>query len=147
MVPRSQSVTEWSQGRTSSRAVTYGHELERKPWRSLAFWLTPHGLCILLSYDTQDLQPRVTLPTVTWALPHQSPVKRMYHRLAQTCSLLRVPLPDDFGLCQADIKLTHALSTCSCIPVCVSLELYPCSFSRVSSFWHDINSLLFLCFK
>jgi hypothetical protein len=30
----------------------------QRPWRDAAYWLAPHGLLSLLSYKTQDHQPR-----------------------------------------------------------------------------------------
>jgi hypothetical protein len=31
----------------------------QRPWRDAAYWLAPHGLLSLLSYRTQDHQPRI----------------------------------------------------------------------------------------
>ena len=30
----------------------------QRPWRGAAYWLAPHGLLSLLSYRTQDHQPK-----------------------------------------------------------------------------------------
>lgn len=60
----------------------------------------PHGLLSLLSYSTQDHQPdttiRVVLHTVSWALAHQSLIKKMHHMLTNVVrafSQLGFPLP------------------------------------------------------
>ena len=44
--------------RSSSRAGTWRQELMQRPWKSVAFWLTPHDLLNLLSDRTQNHQPR-----------------------------------------------------------------------------------------
>jgi hypothetical protein len=54
----SQFIIEGSQDRNSSRAGTWRQELMQRPWRSTANWLPFHGLLNLLSYTTQDYQPR-----------------------------------------------------------------------------------------
>jgi hypothetical protein len=33
-------------------------QLLQSPWRDAAYWLAPHDLLSLLSYTTQDFQPR-----------------------------------------------------------------------------------------
>ena len=45
-------------GTHSHRAGTWRQELMQKPWRGAAYWLAYHGLLSLLSYRTQDNQPR-----------------------------------------------------------------------------------------
>ena len=49
----------------------------QKPWRDAAYWFAPHGLLSLLSYRTQDHQPRDG--TMRWALPglHAGPEKTL----------------------------------------------------------------------
>lgn len=47
----------------------------QRPWRDVTYWLASPGLLSLLSYRTQDHQPRMAPPTMDWALPHQSPRK------------------------------------------------------------------------
>ena len=51
-------ITKGSQDRNSSRAGTWRQELMQRPWRGAAYWLTSSGLFSLLSYRTQDHQPR-----------------------------------------------------------------------------------------
>ena len=51
-------ITEGSQDRNSNKAGTWRQELMERPWRNAAYWLAPHGLLSLLSYSTQDHQPR-----------------------------------------------------------------------------------------
>jgi hypothetical protein len=51
-------IIEGSQDRNSSRAGTWRQEMMQRPWKGAAYWLAPHGLLGLLSYRTQDHQPR-----------------------------------------------------------------------------------------
>ena len=39
-------------------AGTWRQELMQRPWKGAAYWLAPRGLLNLLSYRTQDHQPR-----------------------------------------------------------------------------------------
>jgi len=52
-------ITKGSQERNSHRAGTWRQELMQRPWRDIAYWLASPGLLNLLSYRTQDHQPRV----------------------------------------------------------------------------------------
>jgi hypothetical protein len=51
-------ITKGSQGRNSHRAGTWRQELMQRPWRDVLYWLASPGLLSLLSYRTQDHQPR-----------------------------------------------------------------------------------------
>ena len=51
-------IIEGSQDRNLNRAGTWGQELMQRPWTGAAYLLAPHGLLSLLSYRTQDHQPR-----------------------------------------------------------------------------------------
>jgi hypothetical protein len=65
-------ISKGSQDRNSSRAGICRQELMRRPGRDAAYWLAPHDLLSLLSYRSQNHQPRdVSLgwTTVDWALP------------------------------------------------------------------------------
>jgi hypothetical protein len=64
-------ITEGSQDRNSSMAGTWRQELMQRPRRDAAYWLAHHDLLSLLSYRTQDHQPRSGTPTMHWA-PHPS---------------------------------------------------------------------------
>lgn len=46
------------------------------PWEGAASWLAPHSLFSLPSYRTQDHQPGMALPTITWTLPHNQKFKQ-----------------------------------------------------------------------
>jgi len=47
-----------SQDRNSHRAGSRRQELMQRPWRDVTHWLASPGLLSLLSYRTQDHQPR-----------------------------------------------------------------------------------------
>jgi hypothetical protein len=51
-------ITKGSQHRNSHRTGTWRQELMQRPWRGAAYWLASPGLLSLLSYRTQDYQPR-----------------------------------------------------------------------------------------
>ena len=51
-------IIEGSQDKNSNRAGTWRQELTQRPWRDAAYWLVSPGLLSLLSYRTQDYQPR-----------------------------------------------------------------------------------------
>lgn len=57
-------------------------ELQQRPCKAATFWLVPHSLPSLFSYRTRTTSTGVALPLVTWALTHQSPIKKMHHRIA-----------------------------------------------------------------
>ena len=76
-------IIEVSQDGNSNRAGTWRQELMQKPWRGAAYWLAPHGLFSLLSYRTRTTSPGVAPPTMGWALPCQSLIKKMFYRRLQ----------------------------------------------------------------
>mgnify|MGYP001058360618 CR=1 FL=1 len=47
-----------SQDRISNRAGTWRQELMQRPWRGASYWLAHQGLLNLLSYRTQNHQPK-----------------------------------------------------------------------------------------
>jgi hypothetical protein len=77
IIEHSMFITEECQNRNSNRAGTFRQELMQRPWRGAAHWLVHHGLLRLFSDRTQDHQHKMTPPTVGWALPHQSLIKKM----------------------------------------------------------------------
>jgi hypothetical protein len=52
----------------------------QRPWRGAAYWLAPHGLLSMLSYRTQDLQPRGRTTHNGWALLQKSLIKKMLYK-------------------------------------------------------------------
>jgi hypothetical protein len=67
-----------------------GQELMQRPWRDAAYWLAPHGLLSLLSYRTQDHQPRLVPSTMVWSLPHQSLIRKRSYRFVYDLILQRI---------------------------------------------------------
>jgi hypothetical protein len=67
----------------------------------IAYWLAPHCLLGLLSYRTQDHQPRGAPLTVGSALPYQSLIQKPPFRpnLMDAFSYLGPHLSDDYTLC------------------------------------------------
>jgi hypothetical protein len=51
-------ITKESQDRSSHRVEILRQEWMQKPWRNAAYWLASPGMLSLLSYRTQDYQPR-----------------------------------------------------------------------------------------
>jgi hypothetical protein len=51
-------ITKGSQDRNSHRAGAWRKELMKRPWRGAAYWIASPGFFSLLSYRTQDHQPR-----------------------------------------------------------------------------------------
>jgi hypothetical protein len=51
-------ITKGSQDRNSHRAGTWRQEVMQRPWRDVSYCLASPGLLSLLSYRTQDYQPR-----------------------------------------------------------------------------------------
>jgi hypothetical protein len=49
----------------------------QRPWRGATYWFAPHGLFSLLSYRTQDHQPRDSTTHNGLGPPHQSLVNKM----------------------------------------------------------------------
>jgi len=62
-------ITKGSQSRNSNRAGTWKQELMPRPWRGAAYWVASYGSLSLLSYRSQDYQPRDSSTTMDWALP------------------------------------------------------------------------------
>ena len=71
----------------SSAYWLWRQELMQRPWRGTAYWLAPHDLFILLSIESRTTSPGMAPPTMDWALPHQSLIKKTPYRTAYTLSL------------------------------------------------------------
>jgi hypothetical protein len=56
-------ITKGSQDRNTHGIGTWRQKWMQKLWRNAAYWLVSPGLLSLLSYRTQDYQPRVVSPT------------------------------------------------------------------------------------
>ena len=108
----------------SPRKVQVGTQTGQKPedrswYRGYAGGLLPGFLfiacsaCFLTACNT--VSPVVVLPRKRWAQPHQSSIKKMYHRLACNHILwkhflsLSFLLSNDSCLCQVDTKLASTL--------------------------------------
>jgi hypothetical protein len=87
-----------SQNRNSNRERPGRKGLMQRQWRGASYWLTPHGLLILLAYRMQDHQPKDGTTHHSLALCHQ--LLSNYSGL-----LLRVP-PSSFQITLACVKLT-----------------------------------------
>lgn len=79
------------------------------------YWLAPQDLLSLISNRTQDQQPRMTLPGMGWALPHQLLTKKLLNTLpiAQFyCNTFSIEAPSSpvTSLCPVDIKLDSTTS-------------------------------------
>ena len=67
-----------SQDRNSNRDGTCRQELIQRPQKSATYWLAPHGLLNLLFFiEPRITSPGVAPPTKSWALSHQSLIKKM----------------------------------------------------------------------
>ena len=58
----------------------------QSPWMGAVYWLAPHGLLSLLSYRTQDHQPRDGYTCNRYG-PHSQVTKKMPYSLAYSLSL------------------------------------------------------------
>jgi hypothetical protein len=93
LLSTSQFIIQGSQDRNSNRAGSWRQELMRRPWRVLLAGLLS-CLLGLLSYRTQNHQPKATPTTIGWALPYQSLIKKTTYTLAYSLiysSQLRLP--------------------------------------------------------
>jgi hypothetical protein len=70
-------ISKSSQDKNPKIAGTRRQELMQRPWRGAAYWLAPHGFISQLSYSTQDHHPGDNTPTMSWALLHQSLIKKI----------------------------------------------------------------------
>jgi hypothetical protein len=91
----------------------------QRPCRSAAYWFAPHGLlsvfsvfcflCFLIEPSTAG--PGVGPPTVGWAFPHQSLIKKMPYCLVTVQSYRGSLLSDDLTLCQVGRRLSSTTRT------------------------------------
>jgi len=54
----------------------------QKPWRSAANDLLPKACSACFPVEPRTTSPAMVPPTVGWALPHQSLIKKISYRLA-----------------------------------------------------------------
>jgi hypothetical protein len=101
-------MTEGSQDRNSKRRGTRRQELMQRPLRE-----APYSACFLI--EPRATSPELAPPTMGWALPHLSQIKKPPYRLTWSLMLWK-HFPDwgsllleDFSLCWADIKLSGTL--------------------------------------
>jgi hypothetical protein len=89
-------------------------ELIQRPWRNAAYWIASPGLLNLLSYRTQDSQPRNGIthngPSHPWSLVEKMPHSCILWRHFLKGSSFSVITP-------ACIKLTHNTSQHSSLPL------------------------------
>jgi len=65
------------------QGLKQGRNLEAEEWLwSVPYWIALHGLLSLLSYRTQDRQPRDGTTQVIWSLSRLSLIKKMCHKFA-----------------------------------------------------------------
>jgi hypothetical protein len=73
--------------RKSGQELKQGRNLEAgadaETTEDAAYRLALHGLFSLLSYRTRTTSPGVAPPTMGWALPCQSLIKKMFYRRLQ----------------------------------------------------------------
>ena len=103
-------ITERNQDMNSNKAGTWRQELIQRQW-----WNVAYCMLSLLSYRIQDHQPRVgTIPTGLGPLTSQENVLQacLLPDLMEALSNCGSLLSDDFGSCQADIKLANTVYMC-----------------------------------
>jgi hypothetical protein len=87
-----------------------------------AYWRDSHSLIHCSLMEPRTISPGMAPPTVDWALPNQSVIKKMSRRLASSLIFHRSIFSvenlssDDSNLCQTDTKLTktHLISFPRC---------------------------------
>jgi hypothetical protein len=90
-----------SQDRNSNQAETWKQELMQRPWRDGAYWLAPMACSAFFLIESRTTCPGIAPPTMGWALPNQSPIKKMPYRLYSSypsLPLLFLPRPLHKGL-------------------------------------------------
>jgi hypothetical protein len=105
-------IIEGSQKRNSNRSGTWRQELMQRPRGSAVYCLVLHGLLRLhFLIGPRTTSTGIAAPTMGWALPHQSLIKKMFYMTAYRQTLWRhflnsgCLLSDDPRFCQVDIKL------------------------------------------
>lgn len=74
--------------------------------RSAVYWLAPRA-CPACFRTPGTTCPVVAPPTVVWALPYQSLIKKMHRRLAHRPVWWGIFSSDDSSLCQGDLKASQ----------------------------------------
>ena len=75
-------IIEGSQDRNSNRAGSWRQELMQRPWKDAAYWIVPYACSVCFLAVLRATSPRTAPPTMSWACPYQSLIKKMPYRLA-----------------------------------------------------------------
>jgi len=57
-------------------AGSWRQKLTERPWKGVAYWLAPHGF-LSFPIELRTNNPGMALPTMGWALLHQSLHKKL----------------------------------------------------------------------
>jgi hypothetical protein len=132
-------ITKGGQDRSSHRVGTWRQELMQRPWRDVTYWLASPGLLSLLSYRTQDCQPRVGT-THNGSSPPWSLRKKPYNCISWRHFLKG----GSFVITPACVKFTHKTRQYIVkLWICVTFTIYMFSHVNRLSALSVIKSLVF----
>jgi len=99
-------------GQELNKTGTRKQDMIQRPWSGAVYCLTSHGVFSLLSYRTQDHQPRDDTTHMYWSLLHWSLIKKMPYSCMLWMHFLNWSflLSDNSSLHQIDIKLVGTAS-------------------------------------
>jgi hypothetical protein len=136
----SQSIIEGNQDRNSHGAGTWKQKPIQRPWRRMLTGLLPIAWSACFLIEPRTTSPGMAPPTMGWALPHQSVIKKMPSSLAYNPILWRhfliwgFLLSVDPRLYQVDINLSSSLGKCGTPSAVPTLESASTGFPR--SCWY-----------